>query len=445
MRKFWAVVKREYLKLVMSRAFIIGTLVAPVLSIGFAVVPALIFSIEGEATKIAIVDNGGKVGAAFENVINADKKADKAQREAMRGMTDSQTEQVQNAAKRVNAKFIVENINAENRPIPEIRNELNVRLREGKLDSYVIVPSNIEEGNFEYYARNTSDFVAQTRVERSLNEAVRAVRLGNANISQTKLDEINREITFNSTRVSEDDESEDSGDSFIGIFIVGLLIYVVLLIYGQQILAAVVEEKETRIAEILFSSASPFQLMMGKLVGVGLVAFTQLAIWVASGAAIVIFGFAAARARGIDIPAPNFSPTFVALLFVYFLLGFFTYATLYALIGSMVTTVQEGGQLSFPIILLLVLALYSAFPVIRSPNSNFAVWLSVLPFVSPIVMPVRLAIQTPPLWQIALSILSSLATIGVLTWVAGRAYRVGMLMYGKKATIAEMFKWIRQA
>jgi ABC-2 type transport system permease protein len=147
----------------------------------------------------------------------------------------------------------------------------------------------------------------------------------------------------------------------------------------------------------------------------------------------------------MNISLPDISPLTIVYFFIFFLLGFFIYATIYALIGSMVTSVQEGGQLAFPPILLLLMALYSAFPVIRSPNSDFSFWLSIAPFVSPIVMPVRMAIQTPPLWQVLLAILLNLATIIILVWTAARAYRVGMLMYGKKATIPELWRWIRQS
>jgi ABC-2 type transport system permease protein len=445
MRKFLAVVKREYLKLAWSKTFIIGTLVAPLLSIVFAVVPALMFSIEGEAARIAVVDQSGKLGPAFAAALNEDKQAQKALRDSTRGMNQLQAEQARQVAEKTNVKFIIEIIKLDNLAVDEVKRELNNRLREQKLDSYVVIPANYDDEKYDFFARNTSDFVAQNRIERALNQAVREARLAEANISLSKLDEINKAVKLNSTRISETGESSDSGESFWFVFVVGMMIYITLLIYGQTVLAAVVEEKETRIAEILFSSASPFELMLGKLVGVGLVALTQLGIWVLSGAVILAYGLAMANARGFELSAPDLSPAFVILLFVYFLLGFFTYATIYALIGSMVTTVQEGGQLSFPVIMILVATLYAVFPVIRSPNSTFSFWLSVLPFVSPVVMPVRLAINTPPLWQIALSIALSLASITALVWLAGRAYRVGMLMYGKKATIPEVFRWIRQA
>ncbi|MDQ4123432.1 MAG: ABC transporter permease [Acidobacteriota bacterium] len=447
MRKFWAVVKREYLKLVWAKTFIIGTLLAPLMSIGFMVVPALIFSIEGDAVRVGIVDQSGKLFTPVSaSLLTSGKREKQDSRDAIaNSVNQSQQERARQAAEQLGGRFLVEEVRIGDKSLEQIRRELDARLIDQSLDVYVVIPPNFEQADFELYARNTSDFIAQERIQDALNNAVREVRLSDANLSREKLEDINREVNLTTKRVTETGVSDDSGESFLLLFVVALLIYLVLAIYGQTILGAVVEEKETRIAEILFSSARPFTLMMGKLVGVGLVALTQLGIWVVSAAILGIYGISQFQRGGLDISFPHLSPFFVVGLFIFFLLGFFTYATIYALIGSMVTTVQEGGQLAFPPILLLLMALYSAFPVIRSPNSDFAFWLSIAPFVSPIVMPVRMAIQTPQLWQVLLSILINLATIFGLIWIAARAYRIGMLMYGKKATIPEVLKWIRQA
>lgn len=447
MRKFLAVVKREYSKLVWAKTFIVGTLLAPLMSIGFMVVPALIFSIEGDAVRVAVVDQSGKLFAPVSaSLLTGKKRGQQNSRDSVAdAVNQSQQERAKQTAEQMNGRFLVEEIKIGDKSLEQIKRELDGRLLDQTLDAYVVIPQEFEREDFQLFARNTSDFIAQARIEDALNNAVREARMAEASLSREKLEDINREINLTSTRVTESGKSEDSGNGFFLYFIVGLLIYLVLAIYGQTILGAVVEEKETRIAEILFSSARPFTLLMGKLVGVGLVALTQLGIWVVSAAVLGVYGLAQLQRSGVDISLPSVSPFFVAGLFVFFILGFFTYATIYALIGSMVTTVQEGGQLAFPPILLLLMALYSAFPVIRSPNSDFAFWFSILPFVSPIVMPVRLAIQTPPLWQILLAILLNLAAIFALVWIASRAYRIGMLMYGKKATVPEVLKWIRQA
>jgi len=184
---------------------------------------------------------------------------------------------------------------------------------------------------------------------------------------------------------------------------------------------------------------------MGKLIGVGLAALTQLAIWIGSLLLVVGFGLASMSAAGVNISVPDITPLTVLYFFIFFLLGFFIYSTIYALIASMVTTVQEGGQFAMFPIMILVIGLYMSFAVIRDPNSSLSFWVSIAPFLAPITMPVRIVAETPPFWQIALAILLNGATIAFLVWLAARVYRVGMLMYGKRATIPEVWKWIRQS
>jgi ABC-2 type transport system permease protein len=316
-----------------------------------------------------------------------------------------------------------------------------------ELDAYLIVPPNFESAGakFEFFSRKAGDFVINSAVEDAVNEAVRSQQLADANISENQLQNLSRKVDLDVRKIDEVGAEKDSDSSFAAAFIVGLMIYITLLIYGQQIMAAVVEEKETRIAEILFSSAKPFDLMMGKLVGVGLAGLTQLAIWLVSALVLVGVGLAQMSAAGINISIPDITLPTIVYFFIFFLLGFFIYATIYALIGSMVTTVQEGGQFAFPPILLLIMAFYLSFAVIRDPNSNLSFWVSIAPFFAPITMPVRILAEMPPFWQIALSILINGITIVFLIWLAARVYRVGMLMYGKRATIPEVWKWIRQS
>jgi ABC-2 type transport system permease protein len=218
-----------------------------------------------------------------------------------------------------------------------------------------------------------------------------------------------------------------------------------VLLYGQFVLGAVIEEKETRIAEILFSSMRSFPLMMGKLVGVSLVALTQLGIWATAFLAFSIWGVSLLAARGMPITLPHLAPMIFVYFIIFFLMGYFIYSTVYAVVGSMVTTTQEGGQLALPIVLMLVAGFYLSFNIIRSPSSPLAFWASMFPFFAPITMLVRIVTETPPLWQILLSLGIGLVTIVGLVWLASRIYRIGMLMYGKKATIPEVWRWVRQA
>jgi ABC-2 type transport system permease protein len=269
---------------------------------------------------------------------------------------------------------------------------------------------------------------------------VREERLARANIDVNIVRELSRPVKLHSFKIGDRGEERDTGAGFILVFAAGFVIYLTILMYGQVILGAVIEEKETRIAEILFSSVKPFPLMMGKLIGISLLALTQLAVWGLAFAVFVVF-----VAQGLSVEIPDIAPVVFVYFAVFFLLGYFIYATIYALVGSMVTTAQEGAQLAMPIILLLVVGFYMAFPVIRSPDSSFAFWVSMFPFFSPITMLVRIVTQTPPFWQIALSLLIGFGTVVLLTWLAARIYRIGMLMYGKRATIPEVWRWVREA
>ncbi|MEO8074055.1 MAG: ABC transporter permease [Acidobacteriota bacterium] len=451
MKKFLAVVKHEYKKIVLKWSFLIATLLFPVLAGAFAVVPALLFSIKGEPTRIVIVDQTGKITPRIKENLSDQENAkvvEKSQEEKLKDITvTSNKEQVEVAAKQMGAAFNFVEYNADAKSVEQIKRELNGKITNKEIDAYLIIPPDYDaaDAKFEFFSRKAGDIVGNSQLERAINGAVRSQRLADANIDEAQLKDLSRNVDLTKTTISEKGDEKSGEGIFVASFIVGFMIYITLLIYGQQIMAAVVEEKETRIAEILFSSAKPFELMMGKLVGVGLAGLTQLAIWIISLLVLIGVGLANMSAAGIDISIPDISVLTVVYFFIFFLLGFFIYATIYALIGSMVTNVQEGGQFAMLPIMFLVIAFYLSFVVIRDPNSSLSFWASIAPFLAPITMPVRILAETPPFWQIALSISLNALAIAGLVWLAARVYRVGMLMYGKRATIPEVWKWIRQA
>lgn len=449
MRKFLAVLKHEYKKIVLKWSFLIGTLLFPIIAAGFAIVPAIIFSIKGEPTRIAIVDTSGKIAPRIKANLSAERLKEKSEqvlKDAMKDVGASPDKQIQTNAELLGGGIVFSDYGAQEKSDEQIRRELNGQIQEKNLDGYLIIPANYEaaDARFEFRSRKAGDFSTERNLRDALNEAVRSERLANANISEARLKDLSKNVNFDAKSLDETGSEKDSDAVFFASFIIALMIYITLAIYGQMILGAVVEEKETRIAEILFSSAKPFELMLGKLVGVGLAGLTQLSIWIISALVLAGVGVAQLSAAGMNISIPSISPLMVILFFVYFLLGFFIYASIFALIGSMVTTVQEGGQFSFPPIMLLLVGFYFSFAVIRDPNSSLSFWVSIAPFFAPITMPVRILAETPPYWQIGLSILINAVTIAGLVWLAARVYRVGMLMYGKRATIPEVWKWIRQ-
>ena len=449
MRKFLAVVKHEYKKVVLKWSFLIGTLLLPTLALVFTFVPMIIFSLRGEPTRIAVYDPSGKILSRLEKNLSADRLMEKAKKAAVDSLTQidaSQEEKMRNNAAQFMQDFVLIPYEAGG-GTEAARTDLLSKIQLGEIDAYLLIPQDIEsrDATFEFRSRKGGDFISNDTFKDALNEAVRSQRLADANISEERLSELSAAANIDAKGIDESGEEKDSGGVLIASFVIGLMIYITLAIYGQQIMGAVVEEKETRIAEILFSSARPFELMMGKLVGVGLAGLTQLGIWV--GTVALLLGFIALQSdlSAVLSSVPTITPLMVVYFLIFFLLGFFIYASIFALIGSMVTTVQEGGQFAFPPIMIMLAAFYFCFAVIRDPNSTLSFWVTLAPFLAPITMPVRILAETPPFWQIALSIIVNLAAIAGLVWVAARVYRVGMLMYGKRATIPEVWKWIRQA
>jgi len=434
MKKFLAVVKREYVQRVRAKMFIVSTVLLPLVMSLFIVVPALIVNIKTPPMRIAVVDQTGKMYGRLKEALNSD--------DSNRESNDSANQQTG----RRFGRFVLEEVSASGQSMQQLRTNLDQRLRARQLEGYLILPPDfLETRQIEFFNRNPGDILSQGTLQSALNRAVREQRLIEARVDSKTRQELFQPVSLQSVKVADGGSVRDSGDSFALVFGVGFVMYLAILMYGQIVLGAIIEEKETRIAEILFSSVRPFALMMGKLVGVSLVALTQLAIWGLAFSAFALYGASVLAAKGLPARIPSIPFSHYLYFGLFFLLGYFIYATIYALVGSMVTTAQEGGQLAMPIILILVISFYLFLPVSRSPDSSFSFWVSMLPFSAPVAMLVRIVTQTPPLWQIALSLLIGFSTVFVIMWIASRIYRVGMLMYGKRASIPEAWRWARQA
>ena len=451
MTKFLAIVKREYLTRVRTKMFIVATVLGPIMILVFTIVPALIFNLKtGGATRLVIVDETGRLYERVRDSLLNERDDEEDGTSSDKAIVDNATANTQDRMSRagaaVKATFDVKPVEIAGRSPEEIRRTLDEQVLKDQMDGYIILPKDaLESGEIEYNGRNTGDVITSGQIHERLNQAIRNQRMADNKIDPALMSKINQPVKMITNKVTETGGERDSGVGFASVFIVGFMIYITIIMYGQVILAAVVEEKETRIAELLFSSVRSFPLLIGKLIGVSLVALTQFAIWALAFGAFALYGVNALAGRGLNVTLPHLPPSFFLFFFLFFLLGYFIYATFYALVGSMVTTTQEGGQVAMPILFLLITGFYLAFPVIRSPGSPLAFWVSMVPFFSPITMIVRIVTQTPPLWQIMLSLGIGFATVVLLMWLAARIYRIGMLMYGKRATIPEVLRWVRQA
>src|SRR5712691_8237893 len=324
MNKFLAVVKREYVQRVRTKMFIVATILGPLVMSLFGVVPALIFSIEaGAPVRIAVVDQTGRMYTRlYEAILKEIKDADEGAQTAAdpKALNANSSERLQQAGKQQRENFELEEVALNGRPIDRLRTELSERVRRKDLDGYLILPANLlQDGKAEFFGRNTGDLFTSGRLEDGLTRAVRELRFADAGIKTDVIRELSKPVKLQSYKIGEKGAEQDSGEGFILVFATGFIIYLTILMYGQLVLGAVIEEKETRIAEILFSSVKPFVLMVGKLIGVSLVALTQLAVWGLAFGAFALFGVGVLVSKGLPMHIPHIAP----IVFVYFTLFFF--------------------------------------------------------------------------------------------------------------------------
>ena len=453
MKKLLVIIGREYTSRIKTKAFLVSTILMPLFIVMTGVLPGLLFSMKtGGATKLAVFDETGRLYEPVRQALTAGRARDegdlsKAGAGPLRGAPGAdRDERMREVGRALGARYEVEQAQPNGRARSEIEGELNRRVLADEIDGYIVLPRDIFESNrAEYYSSNTGDIITKEQIESSLSRAVTGQRMRDANIDGERVRELSKEVELEAGKVKEGGVERDTGGSFGLAMGIGIFIYAALLLYGQVILQSVVEEKTTRISEVLFSSVNAFQLMMGKLVGVSLVGLTQIAIWAAVLGGFMAYGAVVLAAGGVDFALPAVPVSLLVYSLLFFVVGFMTYATIFVLVGAMVTSEKEAGQMAMPVIFMSVISVYLIFPVIRSPNSSFAFWISVAPFFSPVTMLVRIATETPPFWQIALSLAVGVATTVGLTWVAARVYRTGMLMYGKSASIPEMLRWVRRS
>jgi ABC-2 type transport system permease protein len=285
-------------------------------------------------------------------------------------------------------------------------------------------------------------FSERAWLRETLNRIAVQQQLSGNGFSAAQTDQLLQPVKVESVRIEHGREAKGSGTGrLLEIVVMVMLIYMAVLLYGISVMRSVLEEKNSRIMEVLLSSASSTELMAGKILGVGAVGLTQILVWIVMAG---VFALPALAAQP-KLSELQVSPWVLAAFAAFFLLGYLLYSTMYATIGAITTTEQEGQQLQFLIVIPLVLAAFMLLPLIRAPDSPAVVWTSMIPFFAPIVMYGRIVVQTPPLWQIVLCLVLLIATVAGLVVLCARIYRIGVLIYGKRATLPEILKWLRYA
>jgi ABC-2 type transport system permease protein len=414
------VVRREYLERVRSRSFVIATVAAPLLLGAMMLLPALMMSRQyGRPLRVAVLDASGSLRDAVSEAL-AQQKVDGR------------------------ARFVVEK--AFGGDADEEAARLKKDILSGRLDGYLYFsPQALDRSSADYFGRNVSNVTDLRLMDRAVEEVMVAQRLSGQGLDPARVKRLTRRLDLKTIRIgASGGEREDRGASALLSIILLMMLYTTVIMWGQVVMTSVIEEKTSRVGEIMVSSIPSVTLFAGKLVGVGAAGLTQLLIWTGALAAIGLSTAGAAGTVG-GIRVPEASPLVLSAFVVYFLLGYFFYAALFAGIGAAVNTPQEAQTLVFPVLAPLVVSIVCLGVVLQSPDSPLSTVLSLLPPLTPLLMFLRITVLTPPWWQIALSIALMGLSIAGVVWLAARVHRVGILMYGKRPTFPEIMRWVRHS
>lgn len=435
MNKFFAVFKREYLQAVRRKMFIIMTLIMPALMAAMIFIPGLLMERGMGKKKLVVIDGTGELSKAF-----TVDEAEKDDLFAGRG---------RNVPNRLDVQYV----DARGQNVDEAANGPLARLTqaegEDKLDGVFIVPADAltnEKAKMKYYSRSATDFITQSRLSRSVNRAVQEYRLVGRGIRRDEIEALMADLSVESVQLSKSGEEKKGGAAnFFGGFVLTALLFIPSFVYGLEIMRGIIQEKTDRVVEVLVSSVSPSQLLVGKILGVAAVGLTQITVWITMGAVLAtVFAGTLVMAGEGDFLALIRPATFIYFA-IFFLLAYLTYVCVYAIGGAVCNNEREAQQLIMPITMVMMLPWFLMAGIITNPESALSVSFSLMPVFGPMTMYVRTLVAEPPMWHVLLSIGVSLATIAVFFWVTAKIFRVGILSYGKRPTIPELWRWVKVA
>jgi ABC-2 type transport system permease protein len=424
-RKVAAVIRREYLTRVRTKAFWISTVLVPVMMAAFTVLPSLMLSRTGGTYAIAVVTADDALYAAFERAVGeraGDENGGKAG--AIVVHLSRETPAADAAAQRV---------------------ALKRRVVAKELAGILVLPESVlGDGKAEYIATNVSAVRLMNILERALDAAVVHLRLTSAGVAPDRVEALTARADMKPVKIGEDlSESREAAfeKSFILSYILTLALYMTMMFYGYYVMRGVLEEKSSRIVEVIVANLRPMELMVGKIFGVGAVGLTQYAIWVLAAMNLAVPGV-----MGLSMMEGSsalLSPLLLTFFVVFFVLGYFQWASFYAAIGAAFNTEEEAQQMQTVGSLIMAMPLVMMFPVLANPDSTLSVVLSLIPLFAPVLFFLRMTVQMPPTWQIALCLALMVASIFTIARLAAAVYRVGILMYGKRPTVRDIIGWVR--
>ena len=432
MHNTFLIARREYLERIRTKSFLIMTILIPLMMAGFLLGPSILMNPMSRGARHLVV-----VASRTQTAETIRHELTKAQEEQNKQIADSK----KNSLKRTPETPSDLTLDVDTNTSAEERAALTRKVRDKQLDGVIWASDEaLAEEKIPFITRDTSSFIQNASIGIGVDRALHREALKAKGLSDQEIDKVLKRLDVD----PQNPAGAGTGNpqvTFVVSFIMVMILYMSVLLYGINVMRAVLDEKTSRIMEVMLSVSRPNEMMAGKILGVGAVGLTQIAIWIAT--AVVMMGgnlvASGGQLKGI------ITWQMLAAFAVYYLLGFALYSTFYAAIGAMVNSEQEAQQLQFLAVLPLAASLGIMFNVIQYPNSTIAVWASIFPLTSPLIMFSRIAVQIPSPWQIGLSIVVMIATIAGMVLLCGRIYRVGILMYGKKPTLPEIVKWLRYA
>lgn len=421
MHKLWIMLRKELREGIATRSFIIGTLLTPVLIGAFMIIPEWLSNRSKDTTyTIGILEVGGRTTEGFANfVANDTLPGGKPQ-------------------------WAIEYASSSPGDTDRIINEWTARALKNDLDAFLIVDASVwDSSDVAMYSSNVSRTNMVRELRSRFTDFVVAGRTASQGIDAQLARQLTRRVELETHKVGAEGSSKSAFMSdYFGALIFVMLLFTMIFGYGTQLMRALFEEKSARIIEVLISSVTPFQIMMSKIIGQGLVAMAQLAAWALMGVALMVAGSGMAGRMGDGLAILG-SLSFVMWFTVYLLLGYFLYSCWFAMVGAIVSSEQEAQPLIGPIVMILIFPVIAMLAVINEPNSTWIRVLSIVPPLSPPAMVMRMNLTSVPLWEILLSVtLLVLAVLGA-GWVVARIFRIGILMTGKRPTLPEVLRWVR--
>lgn len=438
MSKFFTILAREYAQVVKKKTFIIGVLLTPVLMAAFMLVPALLVNREPDsAESIAIIDRSGQeFGVKFAGGLNERYKLGETEQPAY------------------NTEFIFDIAPEDQAEYDRVYDSLSEAISAKELKYFLVIGENAELADENsFLVTNSDNFRSINRFEATLTKILSTHRLAVSDINLPVDSVLTLTHQMNLSKVDTKGQAIPFEVKYFGALIFVMLMYAMIIAHGTMLMRSVIEEKSSRIIEVLISSVTPFQLMFGKIMGLGLAAFTQVAIWIAIGAGLYVFSGAATIEIDPSIGRIAFNPMIIVFFVLYFVSGYIMYSSLFALIGSIVNNDKESQSFVMPITLSLIFPVIVGIGVVQDPYAIWVQTLAYIPLFTPTMQLMRVIFIAPTASSLSLFsgilmeaiigfLVIAVATL-VIVWVTSRIFRIGILMYGKRPTFPELVKWVR--